>query len=67
MDVHEGMFIALLLMAVWNLSRGVKFGGSVAVEMRGMLHFLVLKSAEMLSVVDCVCILILDLNCGLIC
>ena len=52
------MLIALLLTTVRNLSRDDNVGGSVAVEMRGMSHGLVVKSAVMLSMVDCVCILI---------
>ena len=36
----------------------VKFGASVGVEMRGMSHSWVLKSALMLSMFDCVFIIV---------
>ena len=37
-DVQDRMFMALPLIAVWTLSSVAKFGGSVADEMRVMLH-----------------------------
>jgi len=62
-DVQDGIFIALPLIAVYNFSSVVKLGGSVAVEMRGISRGWVLKSAEIFSMEDCVCIF-LNLNCG---
>ena len=54
--VHDGMFMALPLMACWKASREAKCGASVGVEMRGMSQSCVRNSSLMFSMFDCVCI-----------